>query len=105
MSIKHFDDKTLEEEIKNSKLPLLIDFYADWCGPCRRMAPLFEEISKEYEGKIVFGKLDVDKNPKITAKYEIRSIPSLLYFDKGELKDSNVGYAGKEELKKFIESF
>ncbi len=105
MSVKHFDDKTLEEEIKNSKLPLLIDFYADWCGPCKRMGPLFEEISKDYEGKIVFGKLDVDKNPKITAKYEIRSIPSLLYFDKRELKDSHVGYAGKEELKKFIESF
>lgn len=105
MAIKYFNDKTLEEEIKNSKLPLLIDFYADWCGPCKRMGPLFEEVSKEYEGKIVFGKLDVDKNPKITAKYEIRSIPSLLYFDKGELKDSNVGYVGKEELKKFIESF
>lgn len=101
MAIKYLNDKTLDGEIKNSK-KLLVDFYADWCGPCKRMSPIFEEVSNNY-GEIVFAKLDVDSNPLSSSKYSIRSIPSLLYFEDGKLKDTNVGSLGKSELVAKIE--
>ncbi len=101
MAIIYLDDKTLEGEIKNSK-KLLVDFYADWCGPCKRMSPIFEEVSNDYSG-IVFAKLDVDSNPLSSSKYGIRSIPSLLYFEDGKLKDTNIGSLGKSELVAKIE--
>ena len=104
MSVKQLDDKTLEEEIKGPK-PVLVDFYADWCGPCRAIAPIFDELSKDYEDKITFGRLDVDKNSRSPAKYGIRSIPYLLYFKDGEEKDNHIGSLTKSELKAKIEEW
>lgn len=91
-------DSNFEEVVLNSDKPVLIDFWAEWCGPCRMVGPLVEEMSKEYEGKAIIGKLDVDSNPNITVKYGIRNIPALLYFKGGEVVDRQVGAVPKNIL-------
>ena len=88
-------DATFEEVVLNSDKPVVVDFWAAWCGPCRMVGPIIDEISKEYEGKAVVGKLDVDQNQEFAAKYGIRNIPTVLLFDKGELVGRQVGVAPK----------
>jgi thioredoxin 1 len=102
--IADVDGKTFEQEVLKSKTPVIIDFWATWCGPCRIFSPTIEEVSKEYEKKIKFMKMDVDKNENIASEYSIMSIPSVLYFEKGEVKSMSVGAVPKAELKKWIES-
>lgn len=95
----NFDDLVLKAEH-----PVLVDFWAEWCGPCRRVGPLVDELSKEYEGKAVIGKVDVDSNPQVSMKYQIRSIPALLIFKNGEVVDQIIGAVPKSVLKKQLDA-
>lgn len=96
-------DGTFENEVLKSDLPVLVDFWAPWCGPCRMVAPVVEELSEEYSGKVEFYKMNTDENPQVPTKYQIRSIPSLLIFQGGELKGTIVGFRPKSDLKKRLD--
>lgn len=98
------DTKAWAKEVEQSKSPIIVDFYADWCGPCHMMAPAFKELSDEYVGKMRFGKLDVDANQEISAKFGVMSIPTLILFSKGKEVDRIIGYSNKTDLKKKIDS-
>lgn len=91
-------DSNFEELVLKSDKPVLVDFWAEWCGPCRQVAPIVEELSKEFEGKAVIGKLDVDSNFDVTSQFGIRNIPTILFFKGGEIADKQVGFAPKEAL-------
>lgn len=97
-------DANFEEVVLNSDKPVLIDFWAEWCGPCRMIGPLVEEIHGEYEGKAIVGKVNVDNNPEVSAKYGIRSIPTILYVKGGEIVDKHVGAASKGALTEKLEA-
>ena len=102
-TIKVTDEKFEEEVLKNEK-PVLVDFWAEWCGPCRMIAPMIEELASEYDGKATIGKLDVDNNQESSVKFGVRSIPTLLIFKDGEIVDRHVGAVGKDILAKSIDS-
>lgn len=93
-------DKTFQEEVLKSSMPVLIDFWAPWCGPCRMVSPIVEEIAKEYNGKLKVGKLNVDDNPNTAGQYGVMSIPSLLFFKNGKVVKTIIGAQGKEALKR-----
>jgi thioredoxin len=97
-------DDNFEKEVIESDTPVVVDFWATWCAPCRMFAPTFEEISNEYEGKVKFGKLDTDANPKTSMEYGIRSIPTVAYFKKGDKPKGTVGVLSKSDFKKAVES-
>ena len=88
-------DTTFDEVVLKSEKPVLVDFWAAWCGPCRMVGPIIEELSKDYEGKAVVGKVDVDANQEFAAKFGVRNIPTVLVFDKGELVGRHVGVYSK----------
>ena len=92
------------EEIINSGKPVMVDFWAEWCGPCRIIGPVVEEMANDYDGKVVIGKVDVDNNPSITAKFGVRSIPTLLIFKNGQVVDKQIGAVPKSILSKKLEA-
>jgi thioredoxin 1 len=92
------------DELLKSKEPLLVDFWAEWCGPCRMIAPTIDELAKEYAGKLIVAKLNVDDNPASAGKYMVMSIPTLIFFKNGEEVDKIVGVVSKEELKNKIDN-
>lgn len=91
-------DSNFEELVKNSDKPVLIDFWAEWCGPCKMIGPVVEELADEFEGKAIIGKVDVDSNPVVASTLGIRAIPTLLFFKNGEMVDRSVGVVPKTEL-------
>jgi thioredoxin 1 len=93
-NMKHFDGPTFEADVLNANEPVVVDFYADWCGPCRMMTPVVEQLAREYAGTVTIGKLDVDVNQEIAIRYGVMGIPTLGLFREGKLVDRLVGYPG-----------
>lgn len=103
MSTQHFADHNFKKEVLESNLPVLVDFWATWCGPCKAIAPLIDELAKEYAGKMKIGKVDVDTNSKIATEYGIMSIPTIIFFKNGKVMNQLVGGVNKSELKRQVE--
>ncbi|MFM9945700.1 MAG: thioredoxin [Bacteroidia bacterium] len=101
---KQFTDSNFDAEVLKSDKPVLVDLWAEWCGPCRMLTPIIDELHTEYEGKAVIGKLNVDENPGISETYGVRSIPTLLIFKNGELVDKQVGVVPKSTLVKKLDA-
>ena len=99
-----FTDGNFEEEVLNSSIPVLVDFWAEWCAPCKMIAPTVDEIANEFDGKLKVGKVDVDSNPKVSSKYQIRSIPSIVFFKDGKVTDQIVGAVPKVKIMSKIET-
>ena len=103
-SIKNLNSENFENEISGSKIPVLVDFWAEWCAPCKALAPILDEVSEELAGKIIITKVNLDENQELAMKYSIRSIPTLLLFKDGELSDMKVGLPSKSDLVDWINS-
>lgn len=95
-------ESNFEQEVMGSSVPVLLDFWADWCGPCRMLAPVLAEIAESYAGKVKVGKVNVDEEPELAGRYRISSIPTLLVFKNGELVDQSVGVRPKESIEAMI---
>merc|ERR1719473_1503605 len=100
--IQHVSDDSFEEEVLSSKTPVLVDYWAEWCGPCKVIAPVLEEIAKEYDGKMKVCKLDIDANEATPPKYGIRGIPTLMIFKDGNVEATKVGALSKSQLTEFL---
>ena len=103
-NIKHVTDSSFEMDVLKSDKPVLVDFWAEWCGPCKLIGPILEEVAKEYEGKILIAKIDVDANQAVPAKFNIRGIPTLILFKNGVPAAQKVGALAKGQLTSFIDS-
>ena len=102
MSLLHSTDKNFESDVMQSDIPVLVDFWAEWCGPCKMIGPILEELSQELEDKIKIVKVDVDANGQTAIKFSIRSIPTLIIISEGEVKAQHIGAASKAQLIEFI---
>jgi thioredoxin 1 len=103
-NIIHLSDATFETEVLQSSMPVLVDYWAEWCGPCKMIAPILDEISKDYEGKLKIAKLNIDENAQTPAKFGIRGIPTLMIFKNGNVEATKVGALSKSQLTTFIDS-
>jgi len=102
--IHHVTDDTFEAEVLQAQDPVLVDFWAEWCGPCKAIAPTLEEVAKEYSGKLKVAKVNVDENQEIPRKYGIRGIPTLMLFKNGNIEATKVGALSKSQLTAFLDS-
>ena len=101
--IKHVSDASFEAAVLQAKLPVLVDYWAEWCGPCKMIAPILDEVSSVYEGKLQIAKMNVDENREVPAKFGIRGIPTLMVFKDGQLAATKVGAMSKAQLTAFID--
>jgi thioredoxin 1 len=102
--IVHITDDTFEQEVLQSQTPVLVDYWAEWCGPCKMIAPVLDDIASEYQGKLKVAKLNIDENQATPPKYGIRGIPTLMIFKTGNLEPTKVGAVSKTQLAAFIDS-
>ena len=102
--ISHLTDETFEEEVIQSNLPVLVDYWAEWCGPCKMIAPILDSLIDEYSGKLKISKLNIDDNQKTPQKYGVRGIPTLMIFKNGNVEATKVGALSKSQLTAFIDS-
>ena len=103
-TIKHVSDSTFETDVINAGTPVLVDFWAEWCGPCKMFAPVLDEIALEYDGKITIAKMDIDANPATPVKYGIRGIPTVILYKGGQAQAQKVGALSKSQLTAFLDS-
>lgn len=103
-NIVHVSDQSFEQEVLKAGGPVLVDFWAEWCGPCKMIAPILDEIAEEYTGKIKIAKLNIDENPATPPKYGIRGIPTLMLFKDGNVEATKVGAVSKSQLTAFLDS-
>jgi thioredoxin 1 len=102
-TVQTFTDSNFDELVLKSSAPVLVDFWAPWCGPCKRLGPTVDALATDYAGRLTVGKLNVDDNPDVSFKFQIRGIPTLLVFKAGEVVESIVGLASKDDLKRTID--
>ncbi|MEY3410602.1 MAG: thioredoxin 1 [Pseudomonadota bacterium] len=102
--IIHTSDDSFEQDVLQSAIPVLVDYWAEWCGPCKMIAPILDEVAKEYEGRIKVAKLNIDENQQTPPKYGIRGIPTLMLFKNGNVEATKVGALSKSQLTAFIDS-
>ena len=102
-NVQTFTDGNFDDSVLKSAPPVLVDFWAEWCGPCKRLGPTVDALAAEYAGKVTVGKMNIDENPKTPEAYQIRGIPTLLIFKGGQVVESVVGLAQKEDLKKVLD--
>ena len=102
--VLHVSDADFNATVLKSELPVLVDYWAEWCGPCKMIAPVLDEVAGEYKGKLIVAKLNIDSNPTTPAKYGVRGIPTLMLFKKGEIEATKVGALTKSQLTAFIDS-
>jgi thioredoxin 1 len=100
--VRELSDETFESEVRSAATPVLVDFTATWCGPCKQLAPLIDEVAGEFDGQIVVGKLDVDENPATARRYEVRAMPTLMVFVDGEPRARHVGLLDRKRLFDFL---
>ncbi len=103
-NVQHVTDGTFDQEVLQSDLPVLVDYWAEWCGPCKMIAPIIDEISSDYAGRIKITKLNIDENPQTPPKYGIRGIPTLMLFKNGNVEATKVGALSKSQLTAFLDS-
>jgi thioredoxin 1 len=102
-NVHTFTDSNFDETVLQSGTPVLVDFWAEWCGPCKRLGPTIDALATEYAGKVTIGKLNVDENPNTAIKFQIRGIPAVMLFKGGQIVESVVGLAPKDEFKKVLD--
>ena len=102
--IVHVSDSSFEQDVLKSNVPVLLDFWAEWCGPCKMIAPILDQIAAEYAGKVVVAKMNVDENPKTPMKFNVRGIPTLILFKNGQLQGQKIGAVRKADVAAFLDS-
>ena len=102
--IVHVSDSSFEQDVLKSNVPVLLDFWAEWCGPCKMIAPILDQIAAEYAGKVVVAKMNVDENPKTPMKFNVRGIPTLILFKNGLLEGQKIGAVRKADVAAFLDS-
>ncbi len=103
-NISHLTDETFEKEVLESSMPVLVDYWAEWCGPCKMIAPILDSLTNEYDGKLKISKINIDDNQKTPQKYGVRGIPTLMIFKNGNVEATKVGALSKSQLTDFINS-
>ena len=104
MTVNHITDDSFEQAVVNAEVPVVVDYWAEWCAPCRQIAPALEEIASELEGRVSIAKMNVDENPQTPSKFGVRGIPTLMLFKDGEVASTKIGALPKGKIKEWIES-